>query len=675
MIAPLAFEDMTPARQRVERVKAQREKNYAKWRANPELFLRKIIQWSRDPILFINDCGWVPDESKRLGGGMVPFRLYPRQIELVTHYWESISFVDPDTHEPDEQHLIGLKSRQVGWTAGTLWFVIWAWLFVPGCNCMLLSYEDDVIDMGGSNDRDGDSLFGKIRKYIDQLMWLLPELAFNQGSQKQQRKRAKGEDDPTGMFEGEDVKFKMVRPAWTVFSHELFPEAKRNTIIGKIPSDRAGKSMTYLFTIMDEVGDYREQNDWKAYKAISPMCQHIFMFGTIPEKAGQSSLLYDFYERSESSIRRRFHMHWTEIPSNIFKAYWVCSKCNGKDKWVKRKDDEQGGFYRKCECGEINRLTFRSIRSPWFDKQCEKMSDDIAVARYLQMDWHASTENKAFWMFDVGKAVCPRKHTRGWIAVQGFDPGISEKNPAAWVMARFCERDLTLRIVGYEMESNVEILKFAPFFKRWSKRQLKDMRIMYGTDAGKWYMDAFRYSEEQLEQLERLSKWPANSSDRIGGDWYGKGRHAGAESAYSLLSRAAGVDVQTSKVNDKRDKFKLIQAGRDWCKRLEVDPAIANYQPRGPHGGRRYPSVSTCFSTAQMVETEGASEATRDIHHNEPWMVSHPIHAYLYLCRELPKPENVHVRMEPDGVFVVEPDAEPMMVEFGDDSEFWPDYS
>lgn len=102
-------------------------------------------------------------ETGQRRDGYVPFRLFPRQIELVEWVERLIE---------NQQEGAVDKSRDIGFTYVVAGVCLHRWLFTPGFKATFGSREADLVDVLD----DPDSIFEKIRIILRRLpLWMLPK--------------------------------------------------------------------------------------------------------------------------------------------------------------------------------------------------------------------------------------------------------------------------------------------------------------------------------------------------------------------------------------------------------------------------------------------------------------------------------------------------------------------
>lgn len=637
--------------------------------------LLQLQQWAQDPVQFIMEACWSPDPRGLFGGGkiqaelapprMVPIVLWPAQEELVKTLHRVVE-------EDRELHFNLLKSRQVAATTIVLAFFIWCWLFRPGCKAVVGSLSEDAIDGGGKGHREGDSLFARFRMMLDAIVWCLPHLAFNQHRQERWKAEQRARDNIALMGESDDTKMRLVRPRWVVFKREIFKDARGNLVGGKLPSDKWARSDSFTLALLDEFGDYDKLGagvDKSTRESAVPCVSHIITQGTIPEGGGLDSEFKRLCDRGQTLTLINMEIDWSDVGHYMIGAFWLCEKCRKANSWGKPSPGPgPKGATRNCEfCHHQQLVTRRTITSPYFERVKDLLNyDEIALARYYHRDWYASIGDRAFYTFDKDRALRSRGATVNphemWRTIDGFDPGWSEKNPAAWVLVRFSETLQIPRIVAWHMAANRRIDWWIPFLKRVHPSRLFSTThpyiLLYGADAGRPWKDVHDLRPQEIALLEHIARIPPGDYE---GDKYGSHKTAVGESEYHILDRY-GINMRWEYTGDRGD---LIGKARDlWVPRLEIDPVMADHRPVDPHG-KQYPSILDCFLTARMVDTKsGQGQTKKDINKNEPWAVSHPIDAFLYACRSLPN--EVRATMGPAGSFVVTPQRETAPIIFGE---------
>lgn len=636
-------------------------------------FVHELLPtWANDPHKYIKFNGWAPDPVNRYGAsavpaglspkGMVPMILFDKHRELIAAWWDCLT-------ERGSSDIFGEKSRQEMWTTLILWLVEHAWRFHSSFTALAGSYDNELIDKGGKGQRDATSLFGRLRLFIDCFVWAYPHAKFNAHLAPHPNaakwKKAAWLRNATGMQEAEDISFKLSRPKWIVHGVEIFPGAEGNWIQGALPSDKFGRTYTATVALLDELYHYNKHlgagKDREAYGASAASTKVRVGWGTPPRGGAIGTYLYDQIHSSDPHPRKRIiRMHWTNNSVKMHGAAWLCRNCGHFNKVKIYPPPAWPSEIKQCEaCAQMQNVRARGteaksggdMTSDWYKDACARSPDKEAIAAELDIDHVGAASDVVFSNVDVNRIIVPRAHTNGWTTIHGYDPGYSEKNPAAWTMWRYSPALKRVRLVAYHQAANWPLPKWVPFLKCWSARQTQ--RMVAGHAGYETDFSQFDYSPEELEILDRISQY---STGRIEADKYGSHRDAGNESAYDVLENRYTLTVHYEYVTD--DEL-LIQKVRDvWVPLLEIDPEIADYRPEAPAG--HYPSFLQALMTAKWAEGTGHREEKRIVSNKEPPHVKHFIDTLKYVVREL------------DNVIAVRPDDAGEYSVVGDGDEWLP---
>ena len=654
------------------------------------LFLT-LDQWAADPVQYCRDVGWAPDPKGRFGGlgkmgdlappMMVPIIPSPAQANLL---WALEGIVESGK----EMHGNLLKSRQLACTTLVLNFIDRCNKFKPGFAAALSSYDEVLIDPGGSGHRDVTSLFSRLRMMMDAVCWGLPQLAYNQNRSQKWITTQREKRNACLFAESQDAKMKIVRPPWVVYQREIFPQASGNVISGAVPGEKFKQGDIMTFVLLDEYGLYnvkRPGMDKTTRASVKPACDHIFTMGTIPDSGGLDSDFKSLSDTVGNPTLVNLTLDWSDVFAYIIHAVFKCDHCGSLSRYHKPgeiPDEVPGpgpdGVDRDCStCGKtvtVRRFSAASIpkrfedweqtlqpgeiTSPWWNRtMAGARFDRTELCRFYLRNWVGSAGDRAFFTFDRARAVVARDSVsighEWWRSVTGFDPGGSETNPAAWVMVRFSEKLMIPRIVGWHMAAHQRTEWWTPFFKQWSASRMDRQQVLTGADAGKLWSRVYHYTKEERAMLDHISLIRVTRADRYTGDKYGSHKSMTyGESEYDILEKY-NVFVEWEYSSDREV---LLQRFRDlWCPRLEVDPFVARHRPMSPRN-EMYPTIVDCLDTARMRTTQGQNEARRDIDKNHPANVSHPIDALLYITRLLP--EEITATADPSGNLNVNPERQ-----------------
>ena len=652
--------------------------------------LETIETWSRDLETYQRDILWAPDPKGLFGGlgqlkgyaprMMVPFMASKAQRRIAVEVAEAIL-------SQDEDHVNMVKARQVAATTQLLGVFEWVFRFKAGRTGALSSKDEDNIDKGGSAHRDVSGLFPRLRMIVDAICWGLPHLRYNlHRSEKWIARRA--DENPSLFTASQDMGMKMVRPIWTVFGQRLYDEAEGNLITGAVPGAtfKEGDIMTYVF--FDEYPLYNEKRpglDRASRDAVEPATSTIITIGTIPRDGGLTSDLKALADDVTNPSLRNLTIDWSDVFVYMTDAYFKCRDCleitpyHPKGQKPEEFDSPgEAGIERTCRrCGSVqvvSRFSMNSIpdrfencdralqpgevSSSWWKKKMATLRfDKTSIARFYCRAWLAAVGVGAFPGFDPVKQIIrpsPKKGERR----DGFDPGHSTKNPAAWGASIWDPETQTPRIVAWHMAADWPIQKWIPFMKGWHPRQLGRMRIIYGSpeEVGKTFSQVYSYTDEELVQMELSSRHPPDQNTTYEGDAYGKNRDSGTDAAYEIL---AHYGIRFSVNREKKRAEWVAKAQNVWMKRLRIEQTAADHLPR--HAKGSYIRIHEAIQTAQMVSTEGQSDPVYDISAKEPnRMVKHIIDFLLYIFRTLP--EVGHAVVNPVGEYEVDKETERVTV-------------
>jgi phage terminase large subunit len=148
---------------RAERARRQAEANRDGWEAEK-------ARCAADPTYWFDRYAWTFDPRLigKPGGAFVPFRLWPKQRELVRFLEDRLNASGEGLIE---------KSRDVGASYVCAGFALWAWLFKPGFKATFGSRVVDDVDQKDNP----DAIFEKLRIILRRLPeWMTPA-GFNWG--------------------------------------------------------------------------------------------------------------------------------------------------------------------------------------------------------------------------------------------------------------------------------------------------------------------------------------------------------------------------------------------------------------------------------------------------------------------------------------------------------------
>lgn len=619
--------------------------------------------YARNTTGFIKDFGWAPDPREMFGSrqipegmspkGSVPLLLFPKQRALIEE-WDAIL----DSEDPKDFWMD--KCRQVAATTFFLWWGLHKWFFRSSTYGLMTTYDKDLVDSGGKGQRETNSLFGRLRFFIDAFMWSLSLPAgdgnrqsyakFNQHklpTPNQKMSLAKRRAllmDLVGMDESDDVGFKLTRPRWIVGGVPICPGAEGNTLIGDVAGDAFGRSQTGTWSLNDEFPHYNANygagTDRATHSAsVSNTKMRVFM-GTPPREGGTGTMMYEVVTKpSEDANTVVRHFDWTDMPVYLMGGHWECPDCGHANEWDFRVSPGDDGIKTPCRgCLVVQRVTRFILTSKWFRDTCARMlHDKIGIAAEVQRDWGGVIGDRLFASWHESTGVRPYAEPKRIYELDGYDPGFSIANPAAWVAGVFDRDRKSIQLVGYWMASDAYIEYFVPFFKRWTPEQVRRLQVGGGQFTGQTFMDAFQYSDGALAMMERMHRFRKPGTrcyhrERpvYGGDKYGS--HTGqTESPYDLLSRKWRVDFEWEYTSDREI---LVRRGQEFAARMTIDEEIADIQPETGLG-KSYPSLREVFLGAKPKPHGGHAEYRLDVDKQEPPHVNNACDAWFYLVRLL----------------------------------------
>ncbi len=122
-----------------------------------------MTHYARNPIDWINDWGITYDPRVKSSSRVMPFMLFPRQVEFINFLQGCVA---------DKECGLVEKSRDVGATWLCCSYSVWLWLFSPGASVGWGSRKELLVDRIG----DPDSIFEKMRMILRNTpAWMLPK--------------------------------------------------------------------------------------------------------------------------------------------------------------------------------------------------------------------------------------------------------------------------------------------------------------------------------------------------------------------------------------------------------------------------------------------------------------------------------------------------------------------
>lgn len=222
------------------------------------------------------------------------------------------------------------KSRDMGATYVVCIVPLWKWLFTPRVSYLLLSRKEELVDDGTA-----DSMFGKLDLQLDNLpSWLLP-----------------------ADFSTNDKRFRQERKLWNPDTGAI--------IKGESTNNAAGVGGRQTVVVLDELARMDDaQTIWDGLQAVTS--SRWANFTAYPGKEFARSL-------TEHKGIVQIRMHWTAHPVKNVGMYVV-----------------EGGETKVLSAGlpdgyEV--VPDGKVRSPWYDAECARASNQAAIDTNLDMLW------------------------------------------------------------------------------------------------------------------------------------------------------------------------------------------------------------------------------------------------------------------------------------------------
>lgn len=351
----------------------------------------------RDPIYWINSFCWTKNPKEKLK--IVPFILY-KEFQDAT-VWDLVDAIQTG-------YDIGMeKTREVGASWIVIYVFLWFWLFVPNSDFLVGSRKEDVVDKKG----DPSTLFEKMRIVLKNLpLWMLP-------------KGYDSKEDATNM---------------TLLNKEL-----GNSITGESANDNFGSGGRYKAALLDEFSKWDVSVAESAWTSMGDATRCRIPVST---PLGSGNKFAQLMTGTDVKIKK-LTLHWTLHPEKAVGAYRLepdgtkiplPSCAEAFRQWTQFRD-----VIRKGLKGGI-------IRSPWYDKECERRTD-AEIAQELDISYLKS----GFPFFDVA-AVNSHKP---WQFLKRANP--NERIPwGRYISGKIVEVDGKYQFFETDIDAWVDIMEF-----------------------------------------------------------------------------------------------------------------------------------------------------------------------------------------------------------------------
>lgn len=321
---------------RGERVPRVMRKNldyrrYVLQRARKSANIRKglLAACAEDPLFFVNTFVWQYNPTK-LGQEVEPFVSWDFQDEALLAMNKAIE---------EGSDLFIEKSREMGASWLCLIAFFWRWRFKPMQKFLAISRSEDAVDKPD----DPDSLFWKLDFIIKYL--------------------------PGWMMEG-------YKPTKHRKKMVLIHPTNGSVITGQASTGKAGVGGRATAMFIDEFSQIRE--DYEVLQRTSDTTKCRIFNGT------HLGLNTAFYALSQSPVMKKLVMHWTQHPEKR-KGLYRYDHDNSEIR-ILDKNYVFDPDYPFVKDGAPTGGPYPGIRSPWYDKQCERKASTRAVAMDLDIN-------------------------------------------------------------------------------------------------------------------------------------------------------------------------------------------------------------------------------------------------------------------------------------------------
>lgn len=198
---------------------------------NPVKRLEYQLKWSKDPIAFIEQFGFI--KIPEYNNAIKPFFLFEYQKRVIQKI--------KDAEDSNQEHEILVdKPRGMGLTWIIVWYQVWKWATANNWTGFDLSRSEAEVDDGSDN--PDSSIFGKLR-------WCIAKL-------------------PKWMKEGYRPKGK--KGTQTDSNLKIVNPQAENTIVGSTTNANAGRSRRYSFIFVDECFSIERFNEvWRSLQSVA----------------------------------------------------------------------------------------------------------------------------------------------------------------------------------------------------------------------------------------------------------------------------------------------------------------------------------------------------------------------------------------------------------------------
>lgn len=373
---------------------------------------------SKDPLFYINTfCTTYSPKDSVSGYPITPFITYAFQDETILELLDCIN---------EGQDAATPKSRDMGASWMCLTVIEWCWHFRDFLSFLMVSRVEDLVDKRG----DPDALFWKIdflHKY--QPRWLLPT------------DRWLGDKDPG-------------RKALHLANAD-----NGSVIDGQSTTGNVGVGGRRTAMMLDEFAAFETDAGYQVHRGTRDV-SNSRIFNSTPR--GQNA----FYDVCTKTAARVIRLHWSKHPlknCGLYRGDPVTGE-------VERLDDFEG-VVDVLEKGDARpkRVKFPDdylfvkdgkLRSPWYDRECNRCVSPQEIAQELDIDFKSS----AYLFFDPEAiAKLKEKHCRPHLL-----QGDLEYDPISFAPKRFYEHPKGKMLLWLDLHDG---------------RPARDRRFVVGSDV------------------------------------------------------------------------------------------------------------------------------------------------------------------------------------------------
>lgn len=327
------------SREMVENLRFRREVLH---RASFDVAFRSRLMGacSEEMLLWVNLFVWTCDPRKSAtsrAAGNPPFISWGYQDE---------TFAELERVLRDGEDLLIEKSRDMGASWMCMVWMLWRWFFRPGQKFLVVSRKAELVD------GDEDSLFAHVDYVLDRIPpWMMP-VGWNtkQTPQVQScRSRMKLKNPENG-----------------------------SVIEGEATTKNLGRGGRRTAVMIDEFAAF-ESGGYEVLMATADTTR-TRIFNSTPQ--GPTNAFYSQRQKGTARVR----LHWSRHPEKSLGLYRPLGRGSNVEILDKEWHERNPGYKFRGEvpAGE------EGLRSPWYDKECDRRAGPVEIARELDIDYQGS---------------------------------------------------------------------------------------------------------------------------------------------------------------------------------------------------------------------------------------------------------------------------------------------